>query len=571
MTLLPLLLWACSDPAVVTRRAVSTPEALDEHCRSQVGEPRVERVTDGVFVARGFDLANTVVVQTSDGRVVIDAGMSPARASQAREALDAVTEGPVRALVFTHSHIDHVGGASVWAGPDTEIWATEAFSPHFFKQYGVFLPAESTRASRQFGVDLDASELPCSSIGRNADVRAALQSGALQPTHTFTGTHTLVVGDTRIELVEAHGETDDQLFVHLPDAGVLLPGDNVYAAFPNLYTIRGSRPRPTGAWIASLDAMRARDPAFLVPSHTATVEGVEAVRHVLTTYRDGIQWVRDTVVRGANAGTPLDRLVAEAGLPEHLANEPVLAELYGQIDWSVRALYTNELGWFDGRASQLHPLAPGDRAQRTIDAMGGVDAVLSRVAEADDPRWALELLETLEAAGTLGLDARFADAYEALAATTANTNGRAYLLVSARQRRAGAVEPLGEPILAEAFVEGLPIRQVLESTVARLRPGAALDVHESVVLAFTDHEPATLTVRRGVLEVVWGTPLPGTPAPLATATVSTRTWKDLALQRRSAAAALADGSLSIEGSALGFKAFMDRFQTGLAPPAERLP
>ncbi|MCB9675328.1 MAG: MBL fold metallo-hydrolase [Alphaproteobacteria bacterium] len=565
--MLILALLACGgEVAPTTRRALPTPDDLERRC-GVVGEPRVEEPSPGVFVARGFDLANTVVVQTADGRVVIDAGMSPARSEATRAALDAVTSGPVRALIFTHSHIDHVGGASVWAEPNTEIWATDAFTTRFFAQYGVFLPAESTRAARQFGVGLDPADLPCSSIGHTADVRAAMQSGARMPTHTFSGTHTLEVGGVTLELVEAHGETDDQLFVHLPDAGVLLPGDNVYAAFPNLYTIRGTRPRPTDEWVASLDAMRARDPALLVPSHTEPVEGRESVRARLTAYRDAIQWVRDSVVRAANAGTPLDAI----GAAEALAGDPALAELYGQLDWSARAIYTNELGWFDGRASQLYPLPPDDRAKRLIGAMGGREAVLAALDASDDPRWALELLELLEASGEQGLNTRFADAYEALAATTANTNGRAYLLVSARERRAGRVEGVGEPTLAEDFVEGLPIVQVMQSTAARLRPGAAQGVHETVVLAFTDHDPAVLTVRNGVLEVVWGTPLPGTPEPLATAHVSTRAWKDLALQRRSAAGALADGSLGIEGSALGFRAFMDRFEQGLAPPAERLP
>jgi glyoxylase-like metal-dependent hydrolase (beta-lactamase superfamily II) len=51
------------------------------------------------------------------------------------------------------------------------------------------------------------------------------------------------VGGVRIELVEAHGETHDQLFVWLPDKSVLLPGDNYYHSFPNLYSIRGTSPR----------------------------------------------------------------------------------------------------------------------------------------------------------------------------------------------------------------------------------------------------------------------------------------------------------------------------------------
>lgn len=566
-----LLAWliGCGAPEpVATDRALPTPEALDAHCADEVGPPAVTEVVDGVFVARGFDLANTLVIQTPEGRVVVDPGMSPARSGPTRAALDAVTTGPVRAVIYTHSHIDHVGGASVWVEPGTEIWATDAFTDHFFKQYGVFLPTESTRAARQFAVDVPTDDLPCSALGRQADVRAALASGARLPTHTFSGTHSLTVGGVRLDLVEAHGETDDQLFVHLPDRGVLLPGDNVYTAFPNLYTIRGSRPRPTAEWVASLDAMRALDPEVLLPSHTAPIVGKDAVRQRLTAYRDGIQWVRSAVVRGANAGHTPDELAATVGLPPSLAAEPALQELYGQIDWSVRAIYTNELGWFDGRASQLDRLPPTDRARRLVAAMGGVEAVREQALAADDPRWALELLELLEAHGESGLSPAFADAYERLAATTANTNARGYLLVAARQRRAGAVEPLGAAVLSEDFADGLPVEQVFANLVTRLGP--AEGVHESVVFAFTDHDPAVLTVRNGVLEVVWGDPLPGTPPPVATATVSTATWKALALERTTPAAALADGSLVLDHP-LAFKAFLDRFDQGLVRVVPRLP
>ena len=163
------------------------------------------------------------------------------------------------------------------------------------------------------------------------------------PTQTFSGSKTLDVGGTRIDLIEAHGETHDQLFVWLPEERVLMPGDNWYRSFPNLYTIRGSQPRPVDAWIDSLDRMRRLEPKILVPSHSGPVRGEQAVQDALRNYRDAIQWVRDAVVRGANAGEDVDTLANGIGLPPHLATEPALAELYGQVDWSVRAIYSNHL------------------------------------------------------------------------------------------------------------------------------------------------------------------------------------------------------------------------------------
>jgi alkyl sulfatase BDS1-like metallo-beta-lactamase superfamily hydrolase len=503
--------------------------------------------------------------------VVVDAAMSPARAAPIREALLEASPGPVLALIYTHSHIDHVGGASVWAEQGTQIWATERFAGHFFKQYDRFLRAETARAARQFGRDVDPAELPCSALGRTVDIDAALEVGALMPTNTFTGSQRLEFGGTVMELVEAHGETDDQLFAWLPASRTLLPGDNWYRAFPNLYTIRGSRPRPVDAWIASLDAMRRLEPAVLVPSHTGPLVGADAIAEELRAYRDAIQWVRDSVVQGANAGHSLPRIVRDSALPPHLAGRPSLAELYGRVDWSARALYGNELGWFDGKASGLLPLDSAARSELLVGAMGGA-AKVRALAQDAEPAAALELLALLEqhpdtAPGSL--DAALARSYEALAASTGNSNGRAYLLQSAAERRGAARSP-GQARPGPGFVGQLPLAQLMGTLGTRLMRDVAADVHEAVVFDFGPDGRWTITQRRGVAEVVAGDPLPGTPEPVATVQVPAATWRRLSIQLTNPAAAISSGDLQIDHP-LAFARFMKRFDRALIAAPDELP
>ncbi len=539
---------------------------LEALCRVNAGAPRVEQVTPRIWVALGHDLANTILVRTEDGNVVIDTSMSPTRARPVREALLERSPGPVRAVIFTHSHIDHVGGTSAWVEPGTEIWATKAFTQHLVEQYGVFQAAQRARGWRQFGRHVDESELACSSLGRRPDLQAALTSGLRMPTRTFTGSTSFEVGGVRFELTEAHGETDDQLFVWIPAEKTLLPGDNVYRAFPNLYTIRGTRPRPVDEWIASLDAMRRLAPEHLVPSHTAPLHGQDEIAATLTTYRDGIQWVRDGVVRGANAGRSLDELASSIQLPEHLRASPFLAETYGQIDWSARAIYTNALGWFDGAPEALYPPPARDTARREVELMGGADAVLAaaRTAlDAHDPRWATHLLAKLRTAGAGergAVDEAFARALRDIAAGTTNTNGRAYLLESAYETEHG-VERAADSNPDDEALAPIPLELFFRTMATRLDADAALAVHESAQWRFTDTgERFVVTIRRGVAEVVAGEPLPGTPAPVATLTTRSLTWKKLALKLENPAAALAGGELSVDGSWLDFLGFVRRFQ-----------
>lgn len=236
---------------------------------------------------------------------------------------------------------------------------------------------EGVRGSRQYGQLVPISELPCSALGARVDLEAMRgEAGFMMPTDTFSGRASFTVGEEVFELVEAHGETHDQLFVWLPRQKLLMPGDNYYRAFPNLYTIRGTTPRPIRSWIQSLDDMRKLEPEFLVPSHTEPLIGKELVAEQLTAYRDGITWVYVETIRvrppvlpapapavsvstpdptdshptdirsislrhahihqGANEGKSMDEIASTVGLPAHLRDNDALDELYGQIDWCVR-------------------------------------------------------------------------------------------------------------------------------------------------------------------------------------------------------------------------------------------
>jgi alkyl sulfatase BDS1-like metallo-beta-lactamase superfamily hydrolase len=570
-----LLLLSCGDPTPVqTERTLPTNAALDAHCEEVIGQPRIEQINDHIWVAIGWDLANTILIGTSDGNIIVDVGMHPTRARPVREALLAKHPGPVRAIVYTHSHIDHVGGADVWAEADTRIWATETFDDHFYKQYGTFLPAEQARAARQFAWEMALEDVPCSALGRRVDLEGNLRPGVRMPTDHFTGQVSFTIGDTEVQLIEAHGETHDQLLVWLPEDKVLLPGDNWYEAFPNLYTIRGSAPRPVDDWIDSLDAMRRLKPEVMVPSHTRPVRGVDEVQAALRDYRDAIQWVRDAVVRGANDGQSIDQLAADIGLPDHLQGSRSVIELYGQLDWSVRAIYGNRLGWFDGQAVNLYPLATTELATRSIDAMGGPDAVrrATRDTGSDDARWRLHLLTLLEADGRTPIDQlnpAFAEAYEAIAATVSNTNGRGYLLRAAHERRHG-LTALGQPTLTDAFVAAMPLSMLFGNLEARLKPEGTLALHESVVFQFPETR-FVVTLRRGLAEVVEGDPLPGTPEPIATIQTDAHTWRRVATQRETALAAIMDRRLVIEGSQIGFLSFMSHFDRDLVRTPTQLP
>lgn len=543
---------------------------LNQHCQEKIGPPRIERISEHVWLAIGYDLANTVLIHTNAGNIIVDPAMSPERARVIKDAfLSYAPPGPIKAIIYTHSHLDHTGGASGWEEKDMQIWATAAFREHFFKQYSLFLPAEMMRGRRQFGYHVSDAELPCSAIGARVNIGAPLENGTLLPTHVFTGAQVLKIGNLTLELYEAPGETHDHLFIWIPEDKTLIAGDNFYWAFPNLYSIRGTSPRPVDDWIKSLDAMRAKEPEHLVLNHTQPLHGKEKILRALTDYRDAIQWLRDEVVRRANKGDDLDRIVENIKLPAHLAAQEYLQELYGQVDWSVKAIYTNYLGWFDGRADQLYPLPASEIAREEVQQLGGAAKVWELAEQAwqkNDMPWAIHWLTKLKKSGLVTEDKerlyreKLAFCYENLAKQIYNTNGKAYLLETAYELKHGISAP-EMPKLNQKLIDQIPLEVIFQNLPVRLDPSKVMDAHESVHFVFPDENKRFIvTIRKGIAEIAIGNPFPGTPKPGAIVHMDSYTYRRLALKLLKPLSAYINGQIKVEGSWLNFLKFMSYFQ-----------
>jgi alkyl sulfatase BDS1-like metallo-beta-lactamase superfamily hydrolase len=161
--------------------------------------------------------------------------------------------------------------------------------------------------------------------------------------------------------------------------------------------------------------------------------GLSNARDALTAYRDGIQSVYDQTLEGMRKGERPDELVAHVKLPPRLAESPYLQEYYGTVEWSVRAIYSDHLGWFDGNATHLFPMPEAERAKRIVALAGGVAQTLSRGREAHamgDFRWAAELADVVLAVDAANVDAKRlkAQALTELGERQTSANARNYYL-----------------------------------------------------------------------------------------------------------------------------------------------
>ena len=553
-------LYACKQSAPVEiTEVVATVAELAAHTE-EFGEPKILEVVEGIHVAIGFGLANSILIEGEGGNIIVDCSESNEVAAKVKAEFDKISDAPVKALIYTHNHADHIFGAGVMAGEDApEVYAHALTNYYIDRLINVVQPTIGRRSNRMFGNYLDtANHINCG-IGPFLDNHPSTSRSLLRPTVTFQDELKVEIAGRQLVLVHAPGETDDQLYVWLPKERVLLCGDNYYKTFPNLYTIRGTPYRDVKQWANSLDQMRYLEPEYLVPSHTRPLRGKELIAQTLMDYADAIRFVHDQTIRQMNLGLTAEEIAEQVILPEHLSKTPYLQEFYGRVDWSVKSVFTGYMGWFDGNATTLLPLPPLEKAQKMADLAGGTSQLLeqaNRALEGGEYQWALELSDYL--GRLLPEEPRVAEIrYESLtqlAAQQSNPNARNYFLSQAVEAQGGSMELIAER--TEAMVHDIPLEAIFQALAVRTLPEQCLDYDKKAVFDFTDTgEQWTVWIRKGVTEIQ---PF-ALGNPDYTLTTTTDIWKEVTAGLRTPLAAITTGKMKVEGGLGGFRTFFSKF------------
>ncbi len=475
-----------------------------------LGKAGLFKVTDRIWQVRGFDVANITFVRGDKGWIVIDPLTATETAAAAYELISAkVAKLPVTAMIYTHSHVDHFGGAGAFAAlmaKDAPILAPQGFTRAAVSENVIAGPAMGRRAGYQFGLGLQKGPEGSMGSGIGMGVAAGTRS-LLPPTREISETGTeLTLDGVRIRFQVTPGtEAPAEMNFGFPDWKVADLAENANATQHNILTPRGAVIRDAKAWAQGLteaiDFFAGSE--VLITSHGWPRFGAGEINDYLAKHRDAYAFLHDQTVRLMNKGLTGPEIAATLTLPPALAKQWYDRPYYGSYSFNARAVYQFYMGWYDGNPVHLAPLPAETAGKRYVEAMGGAARVKASAQEAfakGDYAWTAELLDKVIFADGTDAEAKalLSKTYRQLAYQSENALWRNMYLTGADELDHGvaAADPTG----GAALVSQLPPSDLFDVLAVRLDPAKAGDRAVSLGFVFTDRDAQyTVTVANGVL------------------------------------------------------------------------
>lgn len=340
----------------------------------------LSEVADGLAIVEAF--SHVWAVDTGDGLVFVDTS----HANSGQAALDAIrhwrTE-PVHSMVYTHGHIDHVGGsgailaeAAANGAATPDVIAHEAVHDRFAR-YRETTGWNLAINARQFGGNVKRTDV----VGATAD--AFLPDDVASPNVTHDDGMTVTIGDTTFEMHHANGETDDHTWIWDPDRKAVYVGDLFMWNFPNAGNPQKVQ-RFAGDWATALRAMVAKGPELMLPAHGLPIGGRDRVATALTTVAEALEFLVEETVALMNQGATLDTILHTVTLPDRFEGVPYLVPNYDEPTFVIRNIYRLYGGWWDGDPANLHPAPKAALGAEVAALAGGAEALARRALELVD-------------------------------------------------------------------------------------------------------------------------------------------------------------------------------------------
>lgn len=469
--------------------------------QEQYAEGKVYKVTDRVYVANGFGLANSAMIIGDTGITIVDTNDCSEASQKEYEEFKKISNLPVKNIIFSHYH--YTFGTTTYVNEDNKndvtIYAHEGHSAGLANAASEISKIYTYRNAVQQagmlpfeGVD-GATGCGLGPFMTDPELEKHT-SGYIAPTELISGERVTEVNidGVRVQFIPSAADSLDSMTIWLPDERVAI-NNHVWPTFPNIYTLRGEAYRDPLVWIEGLDKIIA-----LNPEHIATVHGIpfsgtqEEIKEQLITYRDGIQFLYDQTLRYMNKGYSEDEVVQAVKLPKKFTSGKINGEFYGEMEYYIRAIYHGNLGWFDGDVQNIHPVSDSYEAEQLVAGFGGIEKVIKEskaVLEDKQYSWAaqlatyvLEIEPNNEAAKKTKVEA-----LRKMAQVTTAENTRNFMLSQMNELQGVTLESTSNSITKDKLM-GSPRDTFLKTLSVSIDPKKAKDMDMMVKFVFPDEK-----------------------------------------------------------------------------------
>jgi alkyl sulfatase BDS1-like metallo-beta-lactamase superfamily hydrolase len=478
------------------------------------------KVTDGVYQVRGLSVAAMTIVEGRTGIIVIDTLASP---GEAKTALDLYfahrPKKPVVAVIYSHDHGDHYGGASAVIAPadaasgKVKVIAPMGFMPAVTEEASVAANLAGARGQFQFGGGLPVGARGTVDYGEGETVtRGPAGAGPIVPPNDIIKKpfETRIIDGVPFEFQLAlDTEAPSEMFVYLPKAHVLDMGEDDTHTLHNLLPIRGTLVRNGLNWSQALNTALDHfggEVQILINQHQWPIWGNARVRASLADHRDLYKYIHDQTLRMMNQGMAPREIADALTMPPGLEKDWSLRGYYGALPQDVMAVYQRYAGWYDGNPANLDRLPPVEEAKKYLEYMGGPNAAIAKAREdfkAGNYRWVAEVMDQVVFADPSNKEARAlaADAFEQMGYASENAPWRnSYLLAAQKLRSSTPMAQRSGPAITPEVLHVMTAGEVFDYLGTRIdgpHAGAAKIV---INWRFTDtHETLVSTLEHGAL------------------------------------------------------------------------
>jgi alkyl sulfatase BDS1-like metallo-beta-lactamase superfamily hydrolase len=537
--------------------AITNKKLLDRIEEVAYLKPTIEEPAEGVWVFGGYAVAPIAVIDTEEGLIAFDTGDAEHDGEILLKAIRTVSQKPIKAIIYGHSHTVHGAGVFAEGNKDVivigkpglnEVVAENSAAsgiPAYYPEVGPYLLG---RAITQFNGYMpkegpDAWAMPFNvSVSTSAfiPVNTPVQDGEVKT----------VLG-VKMQFFTRYGSDDKfHTTVWLPERKIVF-STMLWSSPPQLYSLRGDVFRDPREWITGLKFTRDLNAEVLVSAASRPVVGKDKVRKTLEDYLDGASFVLDQSLRGILGGLGPDDLRHFVKFPKYLDDAPFNLQNYGEIATYSPAIYYQAIGWYDNDAANLKPLAPIEEARRLVPLMGGRTDVLDAAKAALDKKeyaWAAKLANQLYLIDSQDLDARQlkADALRQMAYVSTAGNERAHLMSQALalEGKVNIARVIPPPL---AVVSASPTTFVNYFRV-RIDPTKSDATNKFIRFEFGNGTSAGLHVRRAVAEFV-ADPEEYQRQPDVILAMSGETWAKLYNSQVTPEELIENGKLEVTGDA----------------------